>query len=196
MKTLALDAVACLALACLSSAQLCIGCHAGLGDNLLQIQRPKARRPAAPRPLQLTAGPPRRASRLHAGATDELAPYRLGFDLGFATALLSHQSLALFHLLVVCYGNEAANTIIDRHCVPCGKANATAASSGAAASSSGGGFNAAGADSSGDDTFGLVLFARVGSQVAGATLIRVHDHDQMNEPLLEACALPIACRHT
>ena len=171
----------------------------GLGDNPLNMQRrPKAPRPAAPRLLVHPAGPPRRASRLHAGPTDELAPYRLGFDLGFATALLSHQSFALFHLLVVCYGEAAANAIIDQHCVTCagqeGAAGSTSAatSSGAAGSSSGGGggLGAAGADS--DDTFGLVLFARVGSNVVGATLIRVHSAAQsLTEPLLEVVFIAV-----
>jgi len=158
-----------------------------------------------------------RAGVAAAAAAEALADYRLGFDFGFAHAMLSHQTFALLDLLSDAYGAAAAEAVVAAYFSPGGDAAAPvvdgsgsdvgggnssgvggASSSGTSSSSGSGGGSSGGGSSNGSNVGGqyrlsdLVLFARIGPSVVGAALLRLHPCPLLQTQLMEIPVLAVA----
>ena len=165
----------------------------------MRAQRPKAmlRKKAASVPL----APRRQPSR--GRAPDPLDEYQLGFDFGYANALMAYQSNDIFDVLIAAYGETVANQVVARYMVEGGGSGDGTGCNGSSSSSSSAGVGSSSGLGSGDDVgvssssssdaaVSIVVFARLGVRVVGAALMRVHPSPNLGTRLFEVPFVAVA----
>jgi hypothetical protein len=173
----------------------------GLDEPLINRSPRPAQRRRRPRlafpdsPAVRRTQPSRRAV-----AGSALDPYQLGFDWGFCAALLAHQTLSLQDLLIDCYGEDAAEKLLEQFCASHQRSAPDAGASGAAAASSSSS-STTGGSGAGDERYDgvfkstvplcLVVFARVGFSVLGAMVVRIQGCPQAGRQLIEIMLIAV-----
>ena len=127
----------------------------GLDEPLAEPRAPPQPRQRRPPAAAMRCAPARGG---RSGAGGELATYQLGFDFGYAHALLALQRYDVDDLLSLTFGEQMAATIIDTYLA---RANSTTEKGSAR------------------DPFSVVLFARVHLRVVGLLLFRLHEREAL-----------------